>query len=177
MRDTETDSKTHNTVHRWNQEPMRTRRNGGIYLLPAHEASHTNTPAAAVHLPASFGFSEGKAVLTLLSFKAISPRTKLFLLSSSPPLFFPQHLTIQLHLSLCQPGTATEASYALTLHTNMHTFSPQDRKLDWCSLPSPTVGFYPFCQCLQTTGESDDFQSLRNINWLIHGAFRQPHAV
>lgn len=134
------------------------------YCLLAELLIQTLQPLQCIlQLPSGF-LKQNRYCQLCQSFKATSPRTKLFSLSPFPLLLFPQHLTIQLHLSLSQPQTVIQASHALTVHIYMHAFSPQDRKLNLPLFPSPSLGIPPFCQCLQTTGQSNYSQSLRNVH-------------
>lgn len=155
-----TDAKTHNPVPRWAQGRSWMTRNGGIYLLPALGASHTNTPAAATRPPASFVFSEAKQVLLVCqSFKATFPEPKC---SHSVPPFLclfiaPYNSTASQPLTARVCDTSQPCPHSAHVHTHtyiymcIHILSPTQK--DGLPLfPYPSLGIPCFCQYLQTTG-------------------------
>lgn len=157
---------THNAVPRWAQGPSWTTRNGGAHLPPAPGACHTDTPAAAARPPASCVFSEAKQVLLVCqSFKDTSPEPKCF--HSVPPFLCLS--TAPYNSAASQPLTARVCDrsqpcpHSAHVHMYTHILSPTQKD----GLPlfsSPSLDIPPFCQYLQTTGQSDHFQSVRNTD-------------
>lgn len=138
---TGTDTRVHSTVQKWDQEtsliityPVKITGNAGIHLLPAHGVCHTRSPAAAMHPLASFEFSKVKQ--TLLA-----------------------QTGLQIHYSLYIPETEIQTGHILAMRMNTQVFSPRQE-----------TGFVPFSASqprhlslltngLQTTGQSNYFQS------------------
>lgn len=163
---TGTDTKAHNPTQRWDQEPGWTRRNGDTYLPPAHGASHTNTPAAAMHPPASFGFSEVKQVLLALpELQTYLSQNQVVVAQSLPSSVLP---TAPYNSAASQPLSARDCDTSQPCphcaHIHAHFLSSR-QEAGFAPFPISQPRHSSFCQCLQTTGQSDYFQSLRNIRY------------
>lgn len=122
-------------VQRWDQEPGWITEDGGIYSPPARGASHTNTPAAAMHPPASFGFSEVKQVLLALpEFQSHLSQNQVVLTQSLPSSVLP---TAPYNSAASQPLPARDCDTSQPCphcaHIHAHVISPRQE-----------AGFAPF---------------------------------